>query len=431
MTNSSISKFAGAILLAFFLGAATAKAANPAPIGCLYALDPTASNAFSIAGSTIYSGCSAIVESTSSSAFEMEGSETFYLENHSEVGVVGGWQLNNQKLWDTISNQQVQPIQVTSPGDPLAGIAAPTSGTIVSTSHANFDMNNKPPNDTLSPGVYCGGLTIGNTNGAWFTMSAGTYIMAGGGLVINSQAKVTGMGVTVYNTSSTGWGCSGSSSYTPMTISGQATVTLSAPTSGSLAGILLFGDRAGCSTLGSCQDQINGESTTTLNGALYFKTDQLTFSGSNTSGFMMLVADKIYINGNASFGNNGNPFDDITVSVTPTAATLYANQTAQFAATVANSGNQAVAWSISPASGAGSISSGGLYTAPASITAQQTVTITATSQADNTKNGSATVTLFPPVTVGISPASGMLYASNTQQFTASVGNASNTRSHGR
>ena len=169
-------------------------------MGCLYALDPTASSAFSIAGSTIYSACSAIVESTSSSAFEMEGSETFYLENHAEVGVVGGWQLNHQKLWDTISNEQVQPIQVTSPGDPLASIAAPTSGTILSTSHANFDMNNKPPNDTLSPGVYCGGLTIGNTNGAWFTMSAGTYIMAGGGLTINSQAMVTGTGVTVYNT---------------------------------------------------------------------------------------------------------------------------------------------------------------------------------------------------------------------------------------
>ena len=353
MTNSSISKLAGAVLLVLSLGAVTAEAQNPAPIGCLYALDPTASSAFSIAGSTIYTACSVIVESTSSSAFEMEGSETLYLQDHAEVGVVGGWQLNNQKLWDTISNEQVQPIQVTSPGDPLASIAAPTSGTIVSTSHANYDMNNKPPNDTLSPGVYCGGLTIGNTNGAWFTMSAGTYIMAGGGLTINSQAMVTGTGVTVYNTSSTGSGCSGSSSYTPVTISGQATLTLSAPTSGALNGMLFFGSRTGCGTLGSCQDQINGDSTTVLNGALYFKTDQLTFSGSNTSGYMMLVADKIYINGNASFGNNGSPFDDITVSVTPTTATLYANQTQQFSATVANSGNQAVTWSISPASGAG------------------------------------------------------------------------------
>src|SRR5580698_2367642 len=140
VTSRPISKLAGAILLALSFGAATAAAANPAPIGCLYALDPSAASAFSIAGSTVYTACSVIVESSSSSAFEMEGSETFYLQDHAEVGVVGGWQLNNQKLWDTISNAQVQPIQVTNPGDPLASIAAPTSGTIVSTSHANFDM---------------------------------------------------------------------------------------------------------------------------------------------------------------------------------------------------------------------------------------------------------------------------------------------------
>ncbi len=47
---------------------------------------------------------------------------------------------------------------------------------------------------------------------------------------------------------------------------------------------------------------------------------------------------------------------------------------------------------------AGSISSSGLYTAPSSITAQQTVTVTATSQADNTKTGTATITLLPPQT---------------------------------
>ena len=52
-------------------------------------------------------------------------------------------------------------------------------------------MNSKPANNTLLPGVYCGGLTIGNTNGTAFTLSPGVYIMAGGGLMLNSQAVVT------------------------------------------------------------------------------------------------------------------------------------------------------------------------------------------------------------------------------------------------
>ena len=268
-----------------------AQAATVPAGACLYALDATADRAFQIAGAqSVYTACGAVSESSASDGFEMEGAETLYLQNHSQVSVVGGAQLNGQtELWDTISNKQVQPVKVTSPGDPLASIAAPTSGTVVSKSHASFDMNNKPANNTLSPGVYCGGLTIGNTNGATFTMSPGVYIMAGGGLTLNSQAVVKGTGVTVYNTSSAGWGCPSSYSYTPVTISGQVTATLSAPTSGAFNGILFFGNRTGCATAGSCQDQINGGSTVVFNGALYFKSDQITITGgSSASGFLML-----------------------------------------------------------------------------------------------------------------------------------------------
>jgi RHS repeat-associated protein len=369
------------------------------PGACLYALDPSADRAFQIAGAqSVYSACGVVVESRASDGFEMEGSETLYLENHAQVSVVVGAQLNGQtKLWDTLSNKQVQAVQTTSPGDPLSSIPAPTSGTIVSTSHAYYDMNSKPKNNTLSPGIYCGGLTIGNTNGMTFNFSPGVYVLAGGGFVLNSQAQVSGSGVTFYNTSSAGWGCSQSYSYTPVTISGQVTANLSAPTSGSLDGILLFGNRAGCSTVGSCVDQINGGSTAVLNGALYFASDEIEITGSNVNGFLMLVADKIYINGNSHFGNNGNPFDGVMVNVLPASASLYASQTQTFTATVGNTANTAVTWSISP-SGAGTISPSGLYTAPSSVTTQQTVTVTATSQDDDTKYGTATVTLYPPRT---------------------------------
>ena len=371
-----------------------AQAATVPAGACLYALDATADRAFQIAGAqSVYTACGAVSESSASDGFEMEGAETLYLQNHSQVSVVGGAQLNGQtELWDTISNKQVQPVKVTSPGDPLASIAAPTSGTVVSKSHASFDMNNKPANNTLSPGVYCGGLTIGNTNGATFTMSPGVYIMAGGGLTLNSQAVVKGTGVTVYNTSSAGWGCSSSYSYTPVTISGQVTATLSAPTSGAFNGILFFGNRTGCATAGSCQDQINGGSTVVFNGALYFKSDQITITGgSSASGYLMLVADKIDINGNSTFGINGDPYDNITVSVSPSTSLLYAGQTQQFTATT-NSADTAVTWTISPA-GVGTVSASGLYTAPASITTAQTVTVTATSQVDTSKSSTATVTL--------------------------------------
>src|SRR5205807_120028 len=48
-----------------------------------------------------------------------------------------------------------------------------------------------------------------------------------------------------------------------------------------------------------------------------------------------------------------------------------------------------------------------LYTAPATVSSQQSVTVTATSQADGATAGMATVTLSPaPVVTAISPASG-------------------------
>jgi RHS repeat-associated protein len=85
----------------------------------------------------------------------------------------------------------------------------------------------------------------------------------------------------------------------------------------------------------------------------------------------------------------------VVVSVSPATATLAGGQTQQFAATVMNSGNTAVTWTINPA-GTGTVSAAGLYTAPATIGAQQTVTITATSQADATMSASSTINLQPP-----------------------------------
>ena len=91
----------------------------------------------------------------------------------------------------------------------------------------------------------------------------------------------------------------------------------------------------------------------------------------------------------------------VSVTVTPATATLYAGQTQQFTSSVSNNdgsrcGKDRVTWTISPS--VGTISSTGLYTAPVTISKQQTVTVTATSQANPTKSASATITLMPKTT---------------------------------
>jgi hypothetical protein len=64
----------------------------------------------------------------------------------------------------------------------------------------------------------------------------------------------------------------------------------------------------------------------------------------------------------------------------------------------------------------GTISSSGLYTAPALIATQQTVTVVATSVADNTKSASVTLTL-PSSTSSSAPASPSCAPPGTNAFT--------------
>ncbi len=109
---------------------------------------------------------------------------------------------------------------------------------------------------------------------------------------------------------------------------------------------------------------------------------------------------------NPDSGEAVQPNTPVTVTVAPASAVLSASQSQQFTATVTGS-SLGVVWSLNPA--VGSVSSSGLYTAPASVSATQTVTVTAT-LADGSKAASAAVTLQPnpPATlasVAVSPSS--------------------------
>jgi hypothetical protein len=87
---------------------------------------------------------------------------------------------------------------------------------------------------------------------------------------------------------------------------------------------------------------------------------------------------------------------NVKMSVSPSSVILQGSETQQFAVSVRGS-SKPVVWSFSPA--AGTISSTGLYTAPASIPGQLTVTVMATSGADASQAANATVTLLPQLAI--------------------------------
>ena len=86
-----------------------------------------------------------------------------------------------------------------------------------------------------------------------------------------------------------------------------------------------------------------------------------------------------------------------TEAVVPAALNLYASQSEQFTATAIGGCGSAVTWSLSPGA-PGTLTAGGLYTAPATISTQQTITITATNQANTTEKATTAVTLLPSPT---------------------------------
>jgi IPT/TIG domain len=141
--------------------------------------------------------------------------------------------------------------------------------------------------------------------------------------------------------------------------------------------------------------KLNGAALTTT----FVGTSQLTATGSTSQTGNAVPVTVANPDGQVSGAYNisviaGGP---ISVSVAPSSATVRTRRTQQFTATVQNASDPSVTWKVNGVTGGnstvGTISTGGLYTAPASVPGGGTVTVSAVSVADATKSGTATVTI--------------------------------------
>ena len=114
----------------------------------------------------------------------------------------------------------------------------------------------------------------------------------------------------------------------------------------------------------------------------------------------------------------------ITIAVTPASASVALGATQQFTATVLNTTNTAVIWSVNNVLGGnaleGVISASGLYTAPQNLPQPASIIIQATSQADPTKSATASVTITSDVAVTVSPLIANVELGAVQIFTTHV-----------
>lgn len=92
--------------------------------------------------------------------------------------------------------------------------------------------------------------------------------------------------------------------------------------------------------------------------------------------------------------NSGGGTSGITVTLTPTSATVVVSQSTAFQATVTGTMNTAVTWEVNGTVGGNSTVgtiAGGVYTAPATVPNPATATVTAVSQASTTATATAAV----------------------------------------
>jgi Flp pilus assembly protein TadG len=265
-------------------------------LACVLALNPTANAAINSTGtpSVALNNCSMFSDSNAATSINVGGSASVSALSAGAVGGISG----------TISTT----LGVTTGDSPVIDPYATDSFTpLTSTSGCTQSNYSAHGTVTLSPGIYCGGIKL--NAGADVTLNPGLYYMDQGSLDVNAQATLTGSGVTIIFTSSTG------SNYATATINGGANVDLTPPSTGPTKGIVLFGDR---NMPQGTAFKLNGGASQILDGATYLPQGAVQFAGGNNgaNGCAQLIGNTITFTGNSNFSVSCPNAADVSIAAT-------------------------------------------------------------------------------------------------------------------
>jgi len=252
---------------------------------CALALSTTANNALHASGSAsaTFENCVVASNSESNSSFHMQGATL----NADCVYTAGGYKETGGNNTLTLTDCSGVEVDHDPIDDPYEDVPVPTPstacinpGTVENTtltptlshpsgvSYVRYCSLNVKGNVTFNPGLYFIDGAFGNTGVTNLSGSGVTFVLGG-----------------------------------DVTLTGNITMTLSAPAEGQPhAGFLFFGDKdATKETI-----KITGNSTSVLTGSVYFKTGNLTYTGSSASsgGCTQLIANTISFAGNSSVASS-------------------------------------------------------------------------------------------------------------------------------
>jgi hypothetical protein len=172
--------------------------------------------------------------------------------------------------------------------DPEANLPAPTGGT----NQAAVNLGGSQT-QTINPGIYSQINVAGN---AKLTLNPGIYVLAGGGFAVTANGSVSGSGVMLYNAGSN-YGTTGSGgNFGGITLSGNGTISLTAPATGTYAGVLIFQERDNNRAIA-----LSGNGVAGLNGGLIYAPQALlNISGNAQVKHSPLIVGQLQVSGNGS-----------------------------------------------------------------------------------------------------------------------------------
>jgi len=238
-------------------------------------LEPSANKTLSMSGGSLtVPGATITLNSSAVCALQMSGSATI---TAAKIRVAG------TACVDHPLNITGQLIQGSSPeADPLASLPEPT-----------YDSSSPLPaitgSGTYNPGYYPGGINLGSGTAV---LNPGVYVLGnqnpGKGVTVNGSSSLLGTGVTLFFLNGADF-----------TVGG-GTVQLSAPATGTYAGVGVFFARGS-----PRQMKFNGSSFFDLKGTVYLPAGNFILTGGGSRSFGRLIARDVDISGGGTIDGEG------------------------------------------------------------------------------------------------------------------------------
>jgi hypothetical protein len=280
--------------------AATAAAVSSAMEICMLGLEKRASKSgIIIAGNAgVSSDCSLFSNSESTNqSIDKNGNPSVTAPSMGAAGAIqksSSWNVGEYRPYSPQIEDPFKDI-TPSPSDMKCGGKQQGNKWVSSVLDENTDLANEF--DASGNAANCfSSLSVGANK--TLTLPPGTYYINGGDAFIQGSLSCTACTIVLTNSNPS------SDAIGSFKVNSGATVNMTAPTSGTYAGIAIFQDRRAKDSA-SANNQINGNSSSVINGSIYFPNQELIYNGTGNTAAVctMFIAKRLIFSGDSGTTN--------------------------------------------------------------------------------------------------------------------------------